>query len=132
MPNQANGYGSTFRIRSNFNLGWSLNDWSVNWGLRYFSGTKEPCYFDDRCNLPDFSAPETQGNIDPQNRTGAVTFHDLQVSYAAPWNASISVGANNVFNKVGPAMYAQPNSSFSYYGGFDIGRFYYLKYTQRF
>ncbi|WP_455947255.1 TonB-dependent receptor [Lelliottia jeotgali] len=132
VPNQANGYGSTFRIRSNFNLGWSLNDWSVNWGLRYFSGTKEPCYFDDRCNLPDFSAPETQGNIDPQNRTGAVTFHDLQVSYAAPWNASISVGANNVFNKVGPAMYAQPNSSFSYYGGFDIGRFVYLKYNQKF
>ncbi len=42
------------------------------------------------------------------------------------------VGANNVFNHEGPVMYSQPNSSFSYYGGFDIGRFYYMKYTQRF
>jgi iron complex outermembrane receptor protein len=132
VPNQANGYGSNFRVRSNFNLGWSLNDWSVNYGLRYYSGTKEPCYFEERCSLPNFSAPETQGNIDPQNETGAVTFHDLQVTYAAPWNANISVGANNVFNKVGPAMFAQPNANFSYYGGFDIGRFVYLKYNQKF
>jgi iron complex outermembrane receptor protein len=29
-------------------------------------------------------------------------------------------------------MYSKPNSAFVYYGGFDIGRFYYLKYSQRF
>ena len=132
VPNQANGYGSNFRIRSNINLGWTLKDWSVNWGMRYYSGTKEPCYFDERCNLPNFSAPETQGNIDPQNRSGGVTFHDVQVSYATPWNANISVGANNVFNKVGPLMFSQPNANFSYYGGWDIGRFLYLKYNQKF
>ena len=39
---------------------------------------------------------------------------------------------NNVFDRVGPVMYSRPQSSFSYYGGFDIGRFTYLKYTQRF
>jgi len=37
-----------------------------------------------------------------------------------------------VFDKQGPIMYTKPNSSFVYYGGFDIGRFYYLKYSQRF
>ncbi|MFK3845026.1 TonB-dependent receptor domain-containing protein [Stenotrophomonas sp. NPDC078853] len=132
IPSQANGYGSTFRVRSNFNLGWTLNDWSVNWGLRYYSGTKEDCYFDDRCSLPDFQAPETQGTITPMNETGSVTFHDLQVSYAAPWNANISVGANNVFNKVGPLFFSQQNSNFAYYGGWDIGRFIYLKYNQKF
>jgi iron complex outermembrane receptor protein len=132
IPSQANGYGSTFRVRSNFNLGWTLNDWSVNWGLRYYSGTKEDCYFDDRCSLPDFQAPETQGTVTPMNETGSVTFHDLQVSYAAPWNANISVGANNVFNKVGPLFFSQQNSNFAYYGGWDIGRFIYLKYNQKF
>lgn len=132
VPNQFNGTAGTFRIRSNFNLGWTLNDWSVNYGLRYFSGTREACYFDERCSLPNFSAPETQGNIDPQNETGAVTFHDLQVSYATPWNANVSVGANNVFNKVGPAQFSQPSANFSYYGGWDIGRFIYLKYNQKF
>ena len=29
-------------------------------------------------------------------------------------------------------MYSQPNSGYSYYGGFDIGRFVYMKYQQRF
>ncbi|KRG74336.1 TonB-dependent receptor [Stenotrophomonas chelatiphaga] len=132
VPNQFNGTAGTFRIRSNFNLGWTLNDWTVTYGLRYFSGTREACYFDERCSLPNFSAPETQGNIDPQNETGAVTFHDLQVSYATPWNANVSVGANNVFNKVGPAQFSQPSANFSYYGGWDIGRFIYLKYNQKF
>lgn len=44
----------------------------------------------------------------------------------------MSLGVNNVFNHQGPIMYSQPNSSFTYYGGFDIGRFMYMKYQQRF
>ncbi len=40
--------------------------------------------------------------------------------------------ANNVFGKEAPVMYSKPNSSFSYYGGYDIGRFMYMKYQQRF
>ncbi len=52
--------------------------------------------------------------------------------WTAPWNGTIAVGANNVFNKQPPIMYTAPNSQYSYYGGFDIGRFYYLRYTQKF
>ena len=63
---------------------------------------------------------------------GAVTFHDVQVRYSLPWDATVSVGANNVFEKTGPIMYSKPNSAFSYYGGYDIGRFIYMKYQQRF
>jgi iron complex outermembrane recepter protein len=29
-------------------------------------------------------------------------------------------------------MYSQPSANVSYYGGFDIGRFVYMKYQQRF
>jgi iron complex outermembrane recepter protein len=29
-------------------------------------------------------------------------------------------------------MFTSPNSDFPYYGGFDIGRFMYVKYQQRF
>ncbi len=132
VPSQYNGFNAYFRVRSNLSLGWSLQDWSVNWNLRYFSGTKESCVFETRCTLPDFQAPDTQGTVTPLTELGAVTFHDVQVSYAAPWNATISVGANNVFNKVGPLMFDQPSSNFSYYGGYDIGRFIYLKYNQKF
>ena len=59
-------------------------------------------------------------------------FNDLQFRWKAPWNATVSVGANNAFNKVGPVLYSQPSANVSYYGGFDIGRFYYARYTQRF
>ncbi len=67
-----------------------------------------------------------------QNRVGSNTFHDLQFSVKLPWNATASLGANNVFNHLGPIMFSAPNSNFPYYGGFDIGRFWYMKYQQRF
>ncbi len=49
-----------------------------------------------------------------------------------PWDATIALGANNVFDHRGALQYSAPNSSFAYYGGFDVGRFLYMKYTQRF
>ncbi|MBZ3928672.1 TonB-dependent receptor [Xanthomonas citri] len=132
VPTQSNGMESFFRIRSNANVSWSINDWSVNWGVRYFSGTREDCYFDDRCTDPNYASPSTQGLITPLNRVGASTFHDVQLSWKAPWNATVALGANNVFNHVGGAMYSQQSSNFAYYGGYDIGRFIYARYQQNF
>ncbi|GAB3063071.1 TonB-dependent receptor domain-containing protein [Stenotrophomonas tumulicola] len=131
---QSTGWEGNFRVRSNLNVDWSYGNFGVNWGVRYFSGMKEACSYDmdggRECNQPDFSSPYTLAQ--PTRKVGSNTFHDLQIRYNAPWDATISLGANNVFNHEGPVMYSQPNSSFSYYGGFDIGRFYYMKYTQRF
>lgn len=126
------GYGSDFRVRSNSGVNWSMGDFSVNWGIRFYSSMKESCYFDDRCNLPDFSADWTNDLVTPYHKNGSTTFHDIQLSYATPWNSSVSVGANNVFNKQGPTMFSQPSANFAYYGGFDVGRFVYLRYTQSF
>lgn len=130
-PTQANGFEDYFRIRSNLSLGWSLGDWSANWGTRYYSSTKEDCTPGYGCSDPDYFSPSA-GKVLPQNRLGAVTFHDVQFSWQAPWNARIAIGANNVFNRVGPIMYSQAASNFSYYGGFDTGRFLYMKYNQKF
>jgi len=131
---QFTGWEGNFRVRSNLNVDWSFGDFGVNWGVRYYSGMKEACSYDldggRECNLPDFSSSYTLAQ--PSRKVGSNTFHDLQLRYNAPWDATISLGANNVFNHEGPVMYSQPNSSFSYYGGFDIGRYYYMKYTQRF
>ncbi len=135
VPSQANGFGSTFRVRSNLNLGWSMNDFAVNWGFRYNSGSKESCMgFGDgnHCSLPDYQAPDTLGAITPQNEVGSVTFSDLQFSWQAPWNARIAIGANNVFDRDPPIYYTQPNSGFAFYGGHDIGRFVYARYQQKF
>ena len=81
------------------------------------------------CDLAD---RYQNGEKAPLRSTGSNTFHDLQVSYQAPWNATIAVGSNNVFNHSGSLQYSEPNSNYSYYGGFDIGRFLYMKYTQKF
>ena len=132
VPSQLNGFGGNFRLRSNANLTWSKGPWAATWGTRYYSGTKENCYFDDRCSLPDYSAPDTQGTNVPLNELGANTFHDVQLRWTAPWNATVAVGANNVFEHYAAPAYDQPNSGYSYYGGFDIGRFVYMKYQQRF
>jgi iron complex outermembrane receptor protein len=126
------GYGSTFRVRSNLGLSWNLGDYGVNWTVRYYSSTKESCYYDDKCSIPEYVADWTNGTKLKFNRYGSTVFNDLQVSYQAPWEARISVGANNVLDKQGPIMYSQPSSNFAYYGGFDIGRFWYVRYEQKF
>jgi iron complex outermembrane recepter protein len=131
---QKNGWsvdGSAyFRTRSNLSLDWSLGDFGATWSTRYYSGLKEACAYENECSNPEFTSPYTLQQ--PTNETGANTFHDVQFRYSTPWNATVSVGANNVFDHQGTYLYTSPNSDFGMYGGFDIGRFYYLKYAQRF
>jgi iron complex outermembrane receptor protein len=98
--------------------------------MRYYSGVKEACAYDESCDEPDFVSPYTRA-LEVRN-VGSNTFHDMQVAYRTPWNATVAVGANNVFDHEGPIMYSKPDSSFVYNGGFDIGRFWYLKYQQSF
>lgn len=132
VPGQANGFGGNFRIRSNLNLTWAFEDFAVTWGVRYNSGTKEECYFEEKCSLPNYQAPDTLGTIVPHNEVGSATFNDLQVSWNAPWNARIAVGANNVLDRDPPIYYSAPSSGFAFYGGHDIGRFIYMRYQQKF
>ncbi len=146
-PLSAVSFGSTFRVRSNLNLGWQYGDFGISWMMRYYSAMKEGCTYripgvnepNLECNEVTY-APTGQylANGDPasalefRRRTGSNTFNDVQVRYQTPWNATVALGANNVFNHYGPVMYSQPSANVSYYGGFDIGRFIYMKYTQRF
>jgi iron complex outermembrane receptor protein len=147
------GFANYFRVRSNMNLSWEKDDWSVTWTSRYFSSMKENCtYFTPsatgvapvteshlECNDITFGPTgallangEPASALQRRRKVGSNTFHDVQVSWQAPWDATISIGANNVFNHVGPVMYSQPSANVSYYGGFDIGRFLYMRYNQRF
>ncbi len=153
FPVSSIGLGTDFRIRSNLNVGWEIGDFGVSWTSRYFSSIKESCtYFTPsavgaplvtdphlECNSITFAPTgglladgSPASGLSRRNRSGAVTFNDIQFRWKAPWNATVSVGANNVFGKVGPVLYSQPSANTSYYGGFDIGRFYYARYTQRF
>ena len=128
--------GGFFRVRSNASLDWSLGDFGATWTTRYFSSQKEPCAYDKQggpeCSIPNYAAPSLGDGLNPQNRVGALTFHDVSLRWNAPWNATVSVGANNVFARHLPVMYSAPGSQFFTYGGWDIGRFYYLRYSQKF
>ncbi|WP_223494335.1 TonB-dependent receptor domain-containing protein [Stenotrophomonas indicatrix] len=127
--------GIGFRVRSTASLGWEQGNVGLTWSLRYFSAVKERCLdakdHPDECSHPDQRAPWYSGSRD-YNRRGSVAFHDVQARYNLPWSATVSIGANNVFARQGPILYSQPSSNFSHYSGFDIGRFVYMKYQQRF
>jgi len=123
------GDSSVFRVRSTLSADWQKGDWGVRYGLRYYSAMKESCVPNRPCTHPDRFA---NGEPDAIRRVGSNTFHDVQVRWQAPWNATVSVGANNVFNHQEPIMFTSQGGAFPYYAGFDIGRTVYMKYQQRF
>ena len=108
VPIVTNGIGSAFRVRSNLALGYDLGDFGVTWTARYYSGVKETCsnigLYPDECSDPGVYAPWYKGSRN-YNERGSVTFHDVQFRYNLPWDATVAVGANNVFEKSGPIMY---------------------------
>lgn len=133
------GQYSTWRIRSNANLDWTYGDFGATWGIRYYSGLKEDCSFDlaggPECNLPNYVSPG-QG-VTPKRQVGGIAFNDLSVRWNAPWNGTFSVGANNVFDRKSPIFYTASsntigNSSFVGNPAYDIGRFWYVRYNQKF
>jgi iron complex outermembrane receptor protein len=135
--NHSNSWGSAFRYRVNASLDWSLGNWGATWTTRLYSAIKEQCSYDNtseggpECNTPGHYENGVVSNI---NITGDTAFNDLQVRYTiAPIQATVSLGVNNVFDRFGPILYSAPSSSIApYYGGFDIGRFYYVRYNQKF
>jgi len=61
-----------------------------------------------------------------------MVYHDLQVSYSAPWNGVITVGGRNIFGSEPPLV----NNSFahSFDGAYDLpgGPYWYASYKQNF
>jgi iron complex outermembrane recepter protein len=137
-----NGFSSYWRVRSNFTIGWDYKSWGAQWTLRYYSPLKEPCYNEAYsafpCSLPNYYLPGV--GITPVTQIPSVTFNDVQVYWNTPWNGTIALGANNIFNRVGPYFYGgfevgssiNTDSQFLYNPSYDYGRFVYVRYTQKF
>lgn len=144
-----------WRIRSNLATRWELGDWGATWNVRYYSSQSEPCQnFEDYgytflCTDHDrFTGLPTDDNgngvwdgeaggdsITPvasaEHHIGGTTYHDVSVYWNAPWNAKITLGVNNVFDKDPPvAVTAFANSFDSQY---EVpGQFFYMRYAQKF
>ncbi|PPU09078.1 TonB-dependent receptor domain-containing protein [Xanthomonas arboricola] len=128
---------NNWRIRSNLMLNWELGDVGGSASMRYYSSQVENCTGANvatpanvalLCSDPD---RVTAAGAAPRNHVPSVTYTDLAAYWKAPWNARVTVGVNNAFDRDPPqAATAFANSFDSQY---EIpGRFYYMRYTQKF
>ncbi|KJV25945.1 TonB-dependent receptor plug domain-containing protein [Luteibacter yeojuensis] len=129
-----NGVQGLYRVRSNLTLDWSWQRFGATWTVRYYSGLKDSCWSaTQECNQPD--TPNVISGGQGISRKGGVAFNDLQFRWATPWNGNVRVGVNNVFARKGPFYYnvsSAGGGSPPYNPAFDIDRYFYIGYQQRF
>nr|WP_298131670.1 TonB-dependent receptor [uncultured Pseudoxanthomonas sp.] len=131
-----------WRIRSNLLTRWEMGDWGATYAARFYSRQEETCpfYYNDYgfgelCSDAILGLGE-DGGVDvvqegSLNKIGAATYHDMSVYWKAPWNAKITLGVNNVFDKTPPTSYVTFANTFD--PSYDInGRFIYMQYNQKF
>jgi iron complex outermembrane recepter protein len=117
---------NNWKYRSNLSVRWSKGDFGASLATRFYSDQIETCGL----------VPYGFGNLcsdaaNDENRIGSTTYHDIQVTYKAPWDAKVSVGINNAFDKDPPVAYSTFANSFD--PNYEIpGRFWYMKYEQKF
>lgn len=128
------GEDGMYRVRSNLQLDWDFKQFGASWTMRYYSGLKDICYTDtDECSSPNYTNPWWSGY--GMSQKGSVTFNDAQFRYTAPWKGTFTVGVNNIFDKKGPYYYSVTTAgtgSPPYNPNFDIDRFWYVSYNQKF
>ncbi|MBD3652632.1 TonB-dependent siderophore receptor [Kangiella sp.] len=120
--------------KSSINMGWSLDEWAVNWTVRHVDSLIESCS-DFLDGTPDSltalglcSNPNNADESLSTNELDATTYSDIQVSYASDVGGvdmEFTLGINNAFNAHPPVCYScslngydpsvyDPEGSFSY------------------
>ncbi|MFA6232296.1 MAG: TonB-dependent receptor [Rhodanobacter sp.] len=128
------GEDGLYRLRSNLQVDWAYKQFGATWTIRYYSGLKDNCYTTTiECSSPTYTNPwwGTYG----MSQKGSVAFNDAQFRYTAPWKGVFTVGVNNIFKKKGPFYYSVTTSgtgSSPYNPAFDIDRYFYVSYNQKF
>ncbi|MET3931347.1 iron complex outermembrane receptor protein [Lysobacter sp. OAE881] len=145
-----------WRIRSNLSTRWEMGDWGATWNVRYYSSQDEVCDpgfeeygFGYLCTETDrFIGIPTDANNngvwdgtaggdsitsikESQHHIGATTYHDVSVYWNAPWNARVTVGINNLFDKNPPIVLNAFANTFD--PQYELpGQFFYFRYSQKF
>lgn len=130
------GYWNFPRVRGTLGVNWAKGDLSAQWNLRYYGGYRDFCFDGsaEECNDPTYLTPNGGwGGGEGANKKGSISYQDVSVSWAAPWNGTVTVGARNIWNKQPPQSYSQTNnSSGSIDPMLDYDRYVFMQYTQRF
>lgn len=129
------------KYRSTLALNWGIADWNVNWTLRYLSKLTESCGGSDNgwrdyptCRYPDRGPVVDSSGVSGQNKLGAVTYHDVRVSWKVPvrYDLSVSAGVNNLFGKDAPVCISCSLNGYDA-SNYDLpGRFSYVEASIRF
>ena len=139
------------RIRAGLRNIWSISDFEVSWNINYTHHTHSWTYRDwvGLNSSGDFQGSYEQYLVAPESEGGmelpsadyvgktmpSYVSHDFQVNYNAPWNATVTLGVRNAFDR-DPSM----DWGYLYYQAdsvdtdlYDVwGRVPYFRYTQRF
>lgn len=118
-----------WRLRANASLDWSMGDFGVTWITRYYSSLVEDCGFGDLCSDPDRVVEEGPA---ARNKLGATTYHDVQARYELPWNGTVKLGVNNIFEKRPPTALTAFANSFDPQYDIPDSSYMYMEYVQRF
>lgn len=125
------------RLRGVLNNSWSISDWTFNWNMNYIHGTQSAAYrswlaLERNQNRTTAQNNEMTRLAGYPDRLSSALTHDLQVNYKAPWNATITIGVNNVANKIPVFDSSLGGTSYDSYLYDPWGRVPYFRYTQRF
>lgn len=130
------GGGAYWRLRSNLTTNWEMGDWGATLGARYFSDLDEDCSFIlfEPAVAQAYGCQPFQSAIFPDGvrKLGATTYFDGQVRWTAPWNATVTVGGRNLFDRDPPVSFDTFANSFDPAYDLPSSRFWYVQYTQRF
>ncbi len=132
VGNYYGGGNAYWRWKSNLTTDWQYGDWGATLITRYMSHLDEDCGFATGTTLcgtnPDFVDPQFGEQF---HEVASRWYFDLQGRWDAPWNARVTAGVNNLFDKDPPIAYSALANSFDF--NYPVpGRFYYVQYSQKF
>lgn len=133
VPSQLQDFTKTTvnEWRTDLTLGWRMGDHSVDWHVWHVPGRCEANTL-DQSSLEDASllamCVQEQGGGDRE--IGSFTHHNVSYTYHLPWNGALTLGVNNVADKMPPM--AADGVSFSKDMYPYVGRQYVVQYRQNF
>lgn len=114
------GFNGYPEFRASLQNNWSKGDFSAAWNINVIDNTSS-------------SAADAGYTVGYAQTVASFVTHDVQATWAAPWNGRITLGVNNVLNR-GPSLddleAGGRGFDFNLYDGY--GRVTYMRYTQSF